>query len=312
MTHSSRSGSMRCFNVSAAQIRVAVGFFVFLIIAIGVFSFDYTLAIHRHAELKQLRQENQKLENYVQSVSTKAEKLENHLQRIEDFTIKLRSITNHQGELSGMGPLPYSQADSIYNWQEDKNTDGQNSKKKILINGKDNFQNYLNNLEMRSHLIQKQIWQTVGYLEERKHLLDVTPTINPILSGGHITSRFGYRDYPMASDGFYSSKNPHFHNGLDIAAQRGEAVVAPAGGVVMAVGYDSGTGNYIIINHGYQLKTLYGHLNAIHVKKYQRVQRGEHIGSVGNTGRSTGPHLHYEVRISKRSVDPEHYILNIL
>ena len=305
VTHSSRSGSMRRFDLSANQVRLAIGFLVLVVLSIGVFSFDYTLAVSRHVELKQLRQENQKLENYVHSVSAKAEKLENHLQRIEDFTIRLRSITNRQG---GVGPLPYSPVDSV--WQESKDSVEPDSKKKILINSKENFQNYLDDLENRSHLAQKQIWQTIGYLEERKHLLVFTPTISPVVKGGRITSRFGYRDYPVASEGFYSS-NPHFHNGLDIAASRGEPVVAPAHGVVVAVGYDSGTGNYIIINHGYQLRTLYGHLNSVYVKKYQKVQRGDRIGSVGNTGRSTGPHLHYEVRISSRSVDPEHYILNI-
>ncbi len=304
---------MRRFSISSTQIRVAVGFILLLVVVVGVFSFDYTLAVSRHAELKKLRQENKRLENYVQSISTKAEKLENHLQRIEDFTMRLRSITNRQGQLSGMGPLPYRQIDSVSNWQEESEETQRNSKKKsLLINSKGSFQKYLDSLEVRSDVVQKQIWQTIGYLEERKHLLAITPTINPILNGGHITSRFGYRDYPVTNEGFYSSGNPHFHNGLDIAARRGERVVAPANGVVMVVGYDSGTGNYIVINHGYQLQTLYGHLNAVHVKKYQRIQRGDFIGSVGNTGRSTGPHLHYEVRISKKSVNPEHYILNIL
>ena len=310
ITHSSKNGSMRRLSISSTQIRVAclIGLAVF--IAVGIFSFDYTLAISRHAELKQLRQENESLNDYVKSISTKAEKLENHLQRIEDFTTRLKTITRHQGELNGIGPLPYSQVDSFSDWRN-RSQEKENSKKKeLLINQYIDFQEYLDNLEKRSHLVQKEIWQTIGYLEERKHLLAVTPTINPVIGGGRITSHFGYRDHPVSGEGF--GRDPHFHNGLDIAARSGVRVVAPANGIVRAVGYDSGTGNYIVIDHGYQLQTLYGHLKSAHVRRYQRIKRGDHIGSIGNTGRSTGPHLHYEVRVSKKPVDPEHYILNIL
>ena len=163
-------------------------------------------------------------------------------------------------------------------------------------------------MNKKSSLLQKQIWSTIGILEEKKHLLVFTPAISPVQ--GKITSRFGYRDHPILNEGF-SLSNPHFHKGLDIAAEKGTKVVSPAHGVVLASGYHSGTGNYIIINHGYELKTLYGHLDQVFVKAYQKVRRGETIATVGNTGRSTGPHLHYEIRISQHPVNPEYYILDL-
>ena len=137
--------------------------------------------------------------------------------------------------------------------------------------------------------------------------MSMTPSIRP--AKGRITSRFGFRDYPVSR---FSRGSADFHRGLDIAARRGTEVMAPASAVVSSTGYDSSTGNYIILSHGYDLETLYGHLDRIHVRASQKVKRGDVIGTIGSTGRSTGPHLHYEVRISNQPVDPEYYILDLL
>ena len=100
------------------------------------------------------------------------------------------------------------------------------------------------------------------------------------------------------------------HHGLDIAAPFGTSVRAPADGIVSYVGYDGGYGKLVSIDHGYGVVTRYGHNAQIHVKLGQRIKRGEKISSVGNTGRSTGPHLHYEVRVNDVPVDPSKYILD--
>ena len=99
------------------------------------------------------------------------------------------------------------------------------------------------------------------------------------------------------------------HEGMDIAAFPGTPVYAPADGVVVFAGYRQGYGKVIVIDHGYELSTLYGHLSDIMVSRWQKVERKQVIGAVGNTGNSSGAHLHYEVRISKVPVDPANYIL---
>jgi murein DD-endopeptidase MepM/ murein hydrolase activator NlpD len=114
---------------------------------------------------------------------------------------------------------------------------------------------------------------------------------------GTITSPFGWRSNPFGGA-------PEFHQGLDIAAPTGTTVTAAAAGTVIMAQWYGGYGNYILIDHGGGYSTGYGHLSAIYVSVGQSVQRGQAIGAVGSTGQSTGPHLHFEVRIGGKPVDP--------
>jgi murein DD-endopeptidase MepM/ murein hydrolase activator NlpD len=114
---------------------------------------------------------------------------------------------------------------------------------------------------------------------------------------GTITSPFGWRSNPFGG-------SPEFHQGLDIAAPTGTTVTAAASGTVIMAQWYGGYGNYILIDHGGGFSTGYGHLSAIYVSNGQAVKRGQAIGAVGSTGASTGPHLHFEVRIDGKPVDP--------
>jgi murein DD-endopeptidase MepM/ murein hydrolase activator NlpD len=114
---------------------------------------------------------------------------------------------------------------------------------------------------------------------------------------GTITSPFGWRSNPFGG-------GPEFHQGLDIAAPTGTTVTAAAGGTVIMAQWYGGYGNYILIDHGGGYSSGYGHLSAIYVSVGQSVQRGQAIGAVGSTGQSTGPHLHFEIRIAGKPVDP--------
>jgi murein DD-endopeptidase MepM/ murein hydrolase activator NlpD len=100
-----------------------------------------------------------------------------------------------------------------------------------------------------------------------------------------------------------------YHPGIDISAPLGTRVVAPADGVVVAVGRRGAYGNAIIIDHGYGVVTRYGHFEGFNVRAGQRVRRGDVIGFVGNTGRSNAPHLHYEVWLNDKLQDPIQYII---
>jgi murein DD-endopeptidase MepM/ murein hydrolase activator NlpD len=143
-----------------------------------------------------------------------------------------------------------------------------------------------------------QLWDS---LSERQSLLAATPSVKP--TRGHFTSRFGYRMDPV-------SGRPQMHAGLDMAAPPGTPVFAPADGVVSFVGYDGGYGKLVSIDHGYGVITRYGHNSRVFVEQGQKVRRFDVIAAVGSTGKSTGAHLHYEVRVHGIAVDPINYILN--
>jgi murein DD-endopeptidase MepM/ murein hydrolase activator NlpD len=137
-------------------------------------------------------------------------------------------------------------------------------------------------------------------VEAQRNLLARTPTILP--AEGWISSRFGYRKSPFGG-------RREFHRGVDIAAKKGAPVVATADGVVTFCGAKASYGKTIVIDHGHGIVTSYAHLSKTLINRGDHVKRGDTVGLVGSTGRSTGPHLHYEVRLNGMPVDPQKYVL---
>jgi murein DD-endopeptidase MepM/ murein hydrolase activator NlpD len=138
-------------------------------------------------------------------------------------------------------------------------------------------------------------------LEGQRNLLACTPAIRPVK--GWKTSRFGYRNSPFTG-------RRELHKGLDIANSEGTQIIAPADGVIKAAGRKGLLGKAMDIDHGYGMVTRYGHLKEILKKRGEPVKRGDIIAEMGNTGRSTGPHLHYEVHLNGVPINPIKYILN--
>jgi murein DD-endopeptidase MepM/ murein hydrolase activator NlpD len=138
-------------------------------------------------------------------------------------------------------------------------------------------------------------------LVRQRNILSSTPSIRP--AEGWISSGFGYRESPFTG-------LREFHKGLDIANRKGTPIIATADGTVTFAGSKGFFGKVVIIKHGYGMTTRYGHLQKIFVKRKQNVKRGDTIGYMGNSGRSTGPHVHYEVLLHGIPVNPKKYILN--
>jgi murein DD-endopeptidase MepM/ murein hydrolase activator NlpD len=159
----------------------------------------------------------------------------------------------------------------------------------------------LEHLKMASGMQMKSFQELIVALESQKSLLAATPSIRP--SVGWISSVFGYRTSPFTG-------RREFHKGLDIAARTGTPIIAPAAGTVTFVGKKCSYGLMAVINHGHGVVTRYGHLKKCMVKGGDRVKRGDKIALIGNSGRSTGPHLHYEVNVNGIPVNPQKYILD--
>ncbi|WP_321300158.1 M23 family metallopeptidase [Marinifilum fragile] len=126
------------------------------------------------------------------------------------------------------------------------------------------------------------------------------PSTKPILTKYRLSSKFGNRFHPT----LYRWR---FHGGVDMACPKGTDIHIPADGVIVKSGWNGGYGNYIKVKHGNGYETIYGHLSKVSVKKGQKVNKGDVIGKVGSTGRSTGPHLHYEIIKNKKRVNPERF-----
>ena len=156
---------------------------------------------------------------------------------------------------------------------------------------------------------QKKSYQEIeAMIGNKEKMLAATPAIQPVSNKdlSRIASGFGYLIDPVY-------KTVKMHAGLDFAAPQGTPIYATADGVVRLAGNTgNGYGNHVIINHGYGYETLYGHQYRIKAKVGQKVKRGELIGWVGSTGKSTGPHLHYEVHKNKRHIDPIYFFYNDL
>jgi murein DD-endopeptidase MepM/ murein hydrolase activator NlpD len=158
----------------------------------------------------------------------------------------------------------------------------------------------ISTLKERSGALQDSFQILDMAFQKQALLLSSTPSIFPVR--GLMGNGYGWRRDPFTG-------MRDFHEGLDIVAPVGTRVSAPADGIVTRVGPSGGFGNCIFISHGYGIMTRYGHLSGYNVKVGQRVKRGDVLGLVGSTGRSTGPHLHYEVLVHQRNVDPVKYIL---
>lgn len=187
-------------------------------------------------------------------------------------------------------------------------------KERQMLAGMDNEQlteglfktlNTLYNRVMHQEVSYKEI---EGMIRNKEKLLASTPAIQPINNKdlNRLSSGFSYRIDPIY-------KTVKFHEGLDFSAPSGTPIYATAQGVVRTAGnLGNGYGNHVIIYHGYQYTTLYGHMFRIKVRPGQSVKRGEVIGYVGNTGKSTGPHLHYEVMKAGKHLDPIYFFYNDL
>ncbi|OLY91309.1 Murein DD-endopeptidase MepM and murein hydrolase activator NlpD, contain LysM domain [Cnuella takakiae] len=170
------------------------------------------------------------------------------------------------------------------------------------------IQKDLDTLGNRIKAQEKSFVQLSSLINNKEKLLAATPAIQPVSNKDldRIASGFGYRIDPIY-------KTIKMHAGLDFTAPQGTPIYATAEGSVRVAGYsDGGYGNHVIVNHGYGYQTLYGHMVRIKARAGQRVKRGELIGYVGSTGKSTGPHLHYEVHKNGNKLDPVYFFYNDL
>lgn len=161
------------------------------------------------------------------------------------------------------------------------------------------LQTSLVSLSKQSMSQKTDIDESIVSIKNRLDYLRCVPSIAPV--SAKITAGYGYRKNP------FTSRGSEFHDGVDFGAAYGTKVKAAGDGVVLFAGYQAGYGRMVVISHGYGITTSYSHNSSLLVKKGDKVKRGQAISKVGSTGRSTGAHLHYEVKLNGRNVDPAKY-----
>jgi murein DD-endopeptidase MepM/ murein hydrolase activator NlpD len=246
------------------------------------FSFQYFTSISQTHELTQLRKENSALQHANEQFSRSVETLRGQLHHVEDRTRKLAIV-------AGITTL-------------DEGTQNEGGAGGVRVDGPDTaYTDEVDKMRFRSHRLESDLSILEQKFTQQTQMLSCTPSIAPVR--GILTDGFGGRSDPFTGE-------PGTHNAIDISSAIGQAVRAPADGIVVRAEWANGYGNCIYLAHGYGYSTRYGHLSAYNVKPGQKIKRGDIIGFVGSTGRSTGPHLHYEVRINNQPVNPLAFILN--
>lgn len=322
---SNDAGQTRKIVVPATLLKTAGLLSAIFLVALSAALVDYLGLLVQTAENKRLKAENAQLTKQFQVVEGKVTALETSLERVKTFTTKLKLITNIDSEdrslklAMGATPPPNKPVDEMNEpmeqrepiekleeqdkvFSEERPLDEQ--KGEMALEGSHDYKTLairIDNAIKDSQLREQSVIDLWESLSDRQSLLNATPNIRP--AKGWFTSRFGYRVSPFTG-------RPALHAGLDIAAAPGSPVYATADGVVTYAGYDEGFGKMVTIDHGYGLTTRYGHNSQIYVQVGQRVSRWDVVASVGNTGRSTGHHLHYEVRVNGVPKDPALYILD--
>ncbi|MEK7702337.1 MAG: M23 family metallopeptidase [Nitrospirota bacterium] len=255
-------------------------------------------------ELNILRHETKGHRAKIQSVAQSVDDLKKEMARIGDLDQKLRIMTDLAPRKGGVSPLAQGGSEEpLSSLIESKLLSSKKlSEGSVVPEVTHSIEKEVLFLRKQVKEEEKSLLELMKAISAAKLRWDATPSVWPVKEGW-VTSNFGKRISPFTG-------KLAMHNGLDIASQRGTSVFAPALGTVIRSDFDLELGNAIAIDHGYGKVTYYGHLEKQFVIVGQQVGRGEVIGLVGNTGRSTGPHLHYEVRINGDSVNPARYILN--
>ena len=243
-----------------------------------------------------MRRENERIhEDYVL--------LNNKVKTMQQQMADLEKRDNHiYREIFEANPIPDSaRAKSIEKQQEAKLTEGMEDNE-LAYSIATTLDQLLNRLAVQK----KSFGDIETMIKNKEKLLAATPAIQPVSNKdlSRMASGFGYRVDPVY-------KTIKMHAGLDFAAPQGTPIYATAdGGVKIAGNTGNGYGNYVVLDHGYGYETLYGHQYKIKVRAGQRVKRGELIGWVGSTGKSTGPHVHYEVHKNGQHIDPIYFFYN--
>lgn len=319
----SSEGETKKISLPVAYFKISL-FFVGLFLIFFMAGFiDYFGLLAQSLENKKLKLENIELKNQFQVVEAKLDSLQSAMDRVTNVSNKLKLITDIQlkdrpeklsfpaGQIAGqksedtlnsrMSLEDMEKSDPVIETETPLNPmKGEVASEKSVAN----YASLVIRIDQAvkdSNLKEQSVIELWELLSDRQSLLAATPSIKP--ARGPIGSRFGYRIDPI-------NGKQKMHAGLDITAPPGTPVRSPADGIVSFAGWDDQFGKLVSIDHGYGVLTRFAHNSQIFVQVGQKVSKYDVIAAVGSSGRSTGPHCHYEVRVNGVAVNPLNYVLD--
>ena len=280
-----RSGPFKPFKIKLPErnAKILLGVILAILVSFPFITLNY---ISQRIQMARLEKET----TQIASLKSRVEEFQQQIQRLKEFDVKLRIIANlenaqESGSFLAVGGLTPSSREPLQGGVADTQK----------------MKEELDRLGTEAEFREKSFQELYTFLEGKKRQLSSTPSIWPVR--GWLTSTFGYRIDPFTG-------LRQFHEGLDIANRLGTPIIAPADGIVSRCSNSFGYGLTVEINHGYGIKTIYGHLSKAYVTVGHSVRRGERIAAMGSSGRATGPHLHYQVMLNEVPMSPMNYILN--
>jgi murein DD-endopeptidase MepM/ murein hydrolase activator NlpD len=274
----------RKFQVSVRLTRWVLGALGVMALVLAGILTHYTWIAVEVAEIRRLLVENLAL-------ATKARAYEENAGQLQAKVLQLQNMVTKLGIMAGLEhSLPDASLGGVGGLTRNETTPPSVD-----------IASTLQSLDQTVGTLSRKSSRLEEYFSEQREVLASTPSIWPVR--GYLSASFGNR-----ADPFTGMRD--FHPGIDISVPRGTRVAAPADGVVVFCGTKGGYGNILVLDHGYGTVTRYGHLDGFNVRPGQRVQRGDVVGFSGNTGRSTAPHVHYEVWVNDQMRNPIEYILD--
>ncbi|SMP39514.1 Peptidase family M23 [Desulfonatronum zhilinae] len=288
-----KAGTCKTFTLRIWVCLLVAGIFLSSL-ALNIYFYNTTLhADSAQARLEQAQRDLENQHRQFMALTEKIKNLEDQILHVADFNAKVRVMANLDPgyvptttPLGGVERMDFSDQYLTAHRQE------------LLVR---KMHGFLEQLQAEAKLEELRQEELLATLRDNQSFFASTPSIWP--TEGWVTSEFGYRRSPFTD-------RRELHRGLDIAGPIGTPIYSSAEGRVLSAERDGAYGLTVAIDHGSGIVTLYAHLQQFAVKAGQKVSRGELIGHMGNTGRTTGPHLHYEVRLNGIPVDPMRYILN--
>ncbi len=310
-----KTSQTRRFTIPSWILKGGAVVFAFFLLLGTLMIFNYWYVMGQISENQDLRTENRRLKQQVQVFQNRMETLENSLERIKTFSARLKVITNLEDRDSLIQSLNEKLPDA--NTNIGKNASSPSAPpsappeallpksehaeaEELLRRDSEKLDQRFSLLHHDSLKLELTLQDQYELLSDQKAFLLALPTRKPTI--GYFTSGFGIRKSPYGG-------RVKMHEGLDIANRPGTPIRATADGIVAFSDGKPGYGQTVIVDHGYGIETWYGHAKRLLVRRGQKIKRGEQVALLGSSGRSTGPHLHYEVRVNGTPVDPLSYLL---